>query len=906
MVKRHYQISIFAPLMRLLGKFISIFSSMHCFTTGIAIIFIFFITNTGFSQVKSVPIIDTLAIKDSANITGALKLSDTAKKSPATDSSARSELERTLGIRISKDALPSIVQANAEDSSVIDMKTNISHLYGKVQVNYEDMQVNHGQVLFDQSANKVTAAPSVNTANDTGILKKGSFTQGKEKFTYDSMQYNFKSKRAIVRNVQTQYGEGYVHSEQIKRNADQVIYGSHSVYTTCALDTPHFGIVAYRIKVIPEKLIVSGPANINIMGVPTPLFLPFALFPVSQKQKSGFVIPTYSVEQARGLGLLNGGYYFYLNDHVDLLAQTNIYTKGSYAVSAVSNYSNIYRYRGGFNFSYAFNKTGEAFEPGASTQKDFMLNWRHASDAKARPGVTFNSSVQIGTSSFYSNNSYDPNQIQQNQYQSNITYSKTWQDKPFGLTVSALHSQNTLTKEIDITLPAVNFHVTQFNPFASKHSVGTHWYDKITASYTVDMINKGVFFDSTFSLTNLALSNFQSGIHHSVPVSASYTVLRYINMSFNVSYNEYWLTQKDRKEYSATDSKIDTQTNYGFYTARDYNAGVNFSTRIYGMKLFKKGTLRGIRHVITPTVGFSYHPDFSSSPYNYYYRTQLDTSTTSYLQSYYAASPIGSPIAGRAGLVNLGVGNNLQIKVRSGKDTVTGLKNITLIDGLSLNTSYNLAVDSFRWSNIAVGFRTNVLDKINISSSASYDPYAFDYNTGLRLKQTLAETGQGIARFRQANLSLGANFHSKPVGGKNSPTNSEEYARIMRNAGYNEYVDFNIPWSLNVSYTLDANKNYAYYTRKDTLVLSHNLTFQGELQLTARWKVSVNSGYNFTYKQLTLTSIDVFRDLHCWAMHLQTFPFGPRKSYNFTLNVKAAILQDLKLMRRRDYRDTPL
>lgn len=902
--------------MRLHGKFISIFSSIHCFTLGVTAIFIFFLTNTSYSQVIDIKTGDTLKVNDSANINAKPKITDTARLIISTDSSRKDQtadtntkrrLEKQLGVRISKDALPSVVTAVADDSATMDMSHNISHLYGKVQVNYEDMQVNHGQIVYDQAANKVVAAPSVDASLDTGILKKGTFTQGKEKFAYDSMQYNFKSKRAIVRNVQTQYGEGYMHSEQIKRNPDQVIYGTHSIYTTCALDTPHFGIVASRIKVVPDKLIVSGPANIYIMGVPTPLFIPFALFPISQKQKSGFVIPTYTIEQARGLGLLNGGYYFYLNDHIDLLAQTNIYTKGSYAISAVSNYGNIYHYRGGFTVSYAYNKTGEDFEPGASTKKDFIINWRHASDAKARPGSTFNASVQLGTSTFYSNNSYDPNQILQNQYSSNISYSKTWQNKPFGFTISALHSQNTTTKEIDVTIPAVNFHVTQVNPFTSKKRIRAKWYDKVTFSYTADLLNKAVFYDSTFNPSKFSSSNFQSGIRQTIPVSASYNIFRYINMSFTANYNEYWLTEKLERGYSATDSKIDTIRNNGFYTARDYSAGVNFSTRIYGMKLFKKGGLRGIRHVVTPSVGLSYHPDFSSNPYGYYYQARLDTTYNYYQQSYFVTSPIGQPVAGKAGLINFGVGNNLQIKVRNGSDTTgSGLKNVTLIDGLSFNGSYNMAVDSFNWSNMGVAFRTNILDKINISSTASYDPYAVDYNTGRRLPQTRAELGEGFLKFRTASASLGANFHSKPAGGAGNPTNSEEYARIMRNAGYNEYVDFNIPWSVNINYTLNANNAYTPWSKRDSLQLTHNFTMQGELQVTPRWKLSVNTGYNFTYKQLSLTSIDIFRDLHCWAMHLQTFPFGPRKSYNFTLNVKAAVLQDLKLMRRRDYRDTPL
>ena len=377
-------------------------------------------------------------------------------------------------------------------------------------------------------------------------------------------------------------------------------------------------------------------------------------------------------------------------------------------------------------------------------------------------------------------------------------------------------------------------------------------------------------------------------------------------MSFSMSYNEYWITDQLHVAYNPLEQKIDSVEKNGFYAARDFNTGVNFTTRIYGMKLFKNGKLRGIRHVITPSVGFNYHPDFGANPFNYYYRTHLDSTSTYSYQTPFVNSIVGVPPLGKAGSINFGFNNNLQIKVRSAKDTVTGTRNVSLIDALSFTTSYNIAADSFNWSNINAAFSTNVMDKVNISSSATFDPYAFDYNTGRRLPQTMEEMGFGLARFTGANVSLGSNFHSKPRGGANSPTNSQEYNRIMRNAGYNEYVDFNIPWSLNTSYTLSASKTYSAYSKRDTLVLSHNLTFQGELQVTPRWKVSMNSGYNFTMHQLTLTSIDVFRDLHCWAMHMQAVPFGPRKSYNFTLNVKAAVLQDLKIMRRRDFRDTPL
>ncbi len=903
------------------GKFIPKFLSMHCFTYCIATIFIFFITNNAYCQSDKGRTINTLNTgNDSIKISTPVKPADSLKINLANasdslkkdslavgDSSKRSQLEKELGIKISKDALPSVVKATAQDSLIMDMQTNLFYLYGNAQVNYEDLQLNAGQIVYQQSSNIVSAAP-YEAVKDTGASKQ-TFTQGKEKFTYDSLQYSFKSKRAIVRNVHSQYGEGYVYSEQVKRNPDQSIYGSHSVYTTCALDTPHFGILAKKIKVVPGKVIVSGPANLCIEGVPTPLWLPFGIFPVSDKQKSGFVIPTYTIEQQRGLGLLNGGYYWYANDHIDFLTQANVFTKGSYSFSEITDYNSLYHYKGLFSLSYAYNKTGETFEPGATVQKDFMINWRHQSDAKSIPGQSFNASVQVGTSSFYSNNSYDLGQILQNQYQSNISYAKNWTGSPFGLTISALHNQNTQSHQVNVTLPQINFHVTQINPFQRKNATGKpKWYDKITASYTVDMLNRTSFYDSVFRISKLALNDFQTGLHHSVPISAAYTILKYINMSFNVNYNEYWVTDKLYQRYDSLTNRIDTNDNHGFYTSRDFNAGVSFSTRIYGMKLFKHSALRGIRHVLTPSVGLTYHPDFAASPFNYYYRTRLD-STNNYqnyvYQSPYVTSIVGSPPIGKAGQVNFGVNNNLQIKVRSAKDTVTGYKNITLIDALGATMSYNPAVDSFQWSNIGVNFRTNVLDKINISSNANFDPYAFDYDKGRRIKETMEDKGFGIARFSSANVSVGSNFHSKPIGGTDNPTNSEEYGRIMRNAGYNDYVDFNIPWSFNFSYSLSANNQYSYFSKRDTTILSQTLTFQGELQITKRWKLNLSSGYNFDYHEMTLTSLDVYRDLHCWAMHLQTIPFGPRKSFTFTINVKSAILQDLKLMRRRDYRDSP-
>ena len=824
------------------------------------------------------------------------------------DTTARSPLEDSLGIRISADALPAAVVAEAADSAVMDMDQNLFYLYGNARVTYDDLKLEAGRVTFNQNNSLVTAAPLTDTLASSPAPRP-TFTQGAETFSYDSLQYNFRSRRALVRNARTQYGEGFVFSQQVKRNPDQSIYGYQSLYTTCALDTPHFGIRAQKIKVIPNRVIASGPANIEIEHVPTPVVLPFGLFPISQTQRSGFRLPTYTFENQRGLGLTNGGYYFHLSEYLDLLLQTNIYTKGSYSLSGLSSYVNRYRFSGMMSAAYAFNKTGETYEPGASIQKDFNIQWRHQTDPKARPGVSFNASVNVGTSTFFANNSYETNQILNNQFQSNITFSKNWVGKPYNLTVSARHSQNTQSRQVDVTLPELNFYISQFNPFQRKNSMGSRWYEKITASYTVNATNQTSFTDTAFGLDILSFNRFRNGVKHSIPVSASYTVARFINLSMSANYNEYWLTQQIYRYYNQDAQELDTISRRGFFTGRDFQASMQLSTRIYGLKTFRRGRLAGIRHVLTPNVGLSYTPDYARAPFNYYYRTLLGPAAAYQYLSAFEGSAVGVPGYNQAGdfasLLNFGLNNNLQIKTRSSKDTVTGTRNITLIDALSFTGSYNLAADSFKWSPLAISFRTNIANILNLSGGAIFSPYTIDRSTGRNLPQTTMAAGEGLARFNTANVALSASFRSRQRSGNESrATAGNDYQRLMHyGGGYNDYVDFNIPWSLNVSYALTVNNRLAVLSGADSLAYSQNLMFNGDFNLTPRWKIGFSSGYDFEQGRMTFTSIDIYRDLHCWEMRLNTIPFGPRKSYNFTLNVKASILQDLRLLRRRDFRD---
>lgn len=880
------------------GKFISKSGCFNKLPLCLAVIMLYLWADKAVAQGRNTAA-DATKIKQSATVDSTQML-----KNGKSDSAAKANDPEALGIKISKDGLPSKITATATDSALMDLSHNVFYLYGDAKVDYEDLKLSAGKIRYDQSSNVVTAAPII----DTGTKRQvPTFFQGSEKFTYDSLQYNFKTQRAIVRNARSQYGEGFVHSTQIKRNADQSLYGFRSVYTTCALEQPHFGIRARKIKIIPGKVIATGAANLEIEGVPTPLYLPFGLFPVSEKHRSGFILPSYTIEQNRGLGITRGGYYFYLNDYADLQVQADVFTKGSWAGYLNSRYINKYHYNGNIGLSYALNKTGESYDPTATITRDFAFVWQHQKDAKSMPGVNFNANVNILSNTFYSNNSYNPNQILQNQYSSNITFSKVWQNTPYSLTASVTHNQNVSTGLVNFTLPDVTFYVASQNVFKRKNPVGSpKWYENITVGYTAHGLNRVSFYDS--SLDKIGTSDFSNGLMHSIPVSASYSVFRFIKMSLNAGYNEYWYTQSLYRSYNDATGKIDSVLKRGFYSARDFNANIQLNTRIYGTVFFKKGNLRGIRHMITPTVGFAYRPDFASDPFNYYYRTRLDTSRNTTLLSPYEGAVIGVPPSGKAGNITMGLNNNLQIKVRSSKDTVTGFRNIVIFDELSVNTSYNLAVDSFNWSSIELAARTNVADRVSLRATASFDPYRYDYVNMRRTAETMYGHGSGIGRLTNASVMATASLRSTLKSNYQPPANvnnnaDDDYSRLMRNNGYLNYVDFNVPWNLSVTYSLGLTRTPSSYSRSDTSIINQNVTLGGDFNLTPRWKLAFSTGYDFTFKEFSLTNFQIYRDLHCWEMRFDVYPFGPRQSFTFTLNVKAQVLHDLRLLRRRDFRD---
>jgi hypothetical protein len=859
-----------------------IFCSNRIKSISFLVIFMLFLNTLTSAQVVKISYADSTKI-----IQDSLKNKDTSLNN--------------LNIPISSDKLESEVKYQAKDSLVYDAINKKLMLYTNAEISFEDIKVTADYIEYLQDSSLLTALEIVTTTDDTSKVKPR-INQGQESSTFSALYFNFKSKRALVENAYSQYGEGYILSSQVKRNNDNSINGYGNIYTTCNDPHPHFGIAAKKIKIIPNKVAVSGPANLVIEEIPTPLYLPFGLFPLKQGQRSGFKLPTYDMSDNLGFGLREGGYYFAISDHVDLLALADVYALGTWRAGIVSNYIYKYRFNGNFSLNYAYNKIGESYEPGNQISRNFFLTWSHAINPNVMPGSNFSANVNVGSSKYQTNNTYDANLYLNNNYSSNISYSKTWKDKPFNFSAALRHTQNTQTRLVQLTLPELNFSVNQVFPFQfRKDVIKPKWYEKIGASYQFSALNRLDFYDSTFNLSKLQMDDFQNGFKHSIPINASYNLLKFFNLTFGASYNEYWYTQKMLKQYNFTEGNLDTNKQTGFFTARDFNLSSAVSTRIYGIKLFKQGAIRGIRHVLTPAVRFSYRPDFGRGIFNYYYNSFVDKNYTNQRLSYFEGALLGLPPDGKVAGVGFDLGNTLQLKVRSKKDTINGTRKVSLIDGLNIATFYNMAVDSFRWSNLAITYRNTLFENINISGGMSYSLYAIDKPTGRVTPEfEYSKTGK-LMRFDRANVAIGASLPVKKNRNAMNTASEEQVQAIGRN--YSGYADFNIPWSLNVNYSININKDFLVAKQKDTLRLTQDINFFGDINLTTKWKIGIRSGYDFATKKISFTTFDIYRDLHCWEMRLNLIPFGFRKSYNFALNVKSSVLQDLKLVRRRDFRD---
>lgn len=817
----------------------------------------------------------------------------------------------------SRSAIDAKVDYKAVDSISFNIREQKVFLYNKAVIDYEDIQLKAARVEINFKKSIVSAKG----VNDTTGKEIGTpeFKQASQTFRSKTINYNYKSRKGLISNVITKEGEGYLHGTTVKKLSNGEMDIKNGSYTTCSLDEPHFEIKFTRAKVIPGNKIITGPAYMAIESVPLPVGLPFGMFPNKKGQSSGILIPTYGEAATRGFYLENGGYYWGISDYMDLKLVGDVYSRGSWALKPTFNYRKRYRYNGSFNFSYAINVDGEKGSLNYVRNRDFRVTWSHRQDPKARPNSVFAASVNAGSSKF---DRYNPAVMADhlsNQLSSSISYDVTLGPN-YRLSTAARHSQNTTNKTINITLPEVSFSANQFYPFRSKTTMGRRkWYEDISVKYNMNARNELNTFDSLLFRPE-SLKQFKNGMQHTIPVSSSVKVLKYFTMTNSVNYTERWYTQYLNNTWIANPTyvgndtinpHIQTDTLNGFKAARDYSFNSNVTTTVYGMVQFKKGPLRAIRHVMNPSAGFSMRPDFGSEKLGYYKTVQKDTlgNTLKYSIFNYGSysSLYGTPPIGKSGNLNFGLNNNLEIKVRSLKDTITGTRKLKIIESLRLAISYNIAADSLNWSPLSVSGNTTLFKNFRIQYSGSFDPYVKD-TSGIRLNQFEWDVNHRLFRPENSNWNLGFNWNLNSQDKKKTKTpdaslgTQGEIAEVMENP--EGFIDWNNPWSLNFSYTLNYIGSYNPYLRNRTNKIVQTLGISGDLNITPKWKISVSSGYDFENHKRSITSLSVHRDLHCWEMRFNWIPDGYLRSWNFQLNIKSALLQDLKLKKKKDFRDS--
>ena len=779
----------------------------------------------------------------------------------------------------------------AEDSLKLSIDGKKAFLYGNAKIEYQKTTITASYIEINWDKNTIYASFTTDSAKSKiGIPV---FTEENESFKAEEMTYNFKTKKCSVKKITTKEGEGYILGKTVKKVSDDVFYLHKGDYTTCDAEKPHFSIRANKIKIIPGKKIITGPAYLSFFRIPTPLIFPFGYFPNNDKKSSGLIIPSYGESANMGFFLKDGGYYLTLSEKMDLSLKSDIYTQGSWNVKSHLRYNNRYKYNGNFNLSYGNMKNSYVGFPDYSEKKDFNIKWSHKQDQKANPSLTFSANVEAGSSTYHRNNSYDDNEYLKNTMSSNINLSKSWNDGFFNnLNLSLRHSQNTSNKNISLTLPDVSLNSKRVYPLKLiGNSAKTQWYDKISIQYGMNTKNTISTTDSLLFTKN-SLSKFRNGMTHNIPISSSIKVLKYFTLTPSFNLTERWYLNRIEKTWNSNDSTLTTDTISKFTRAHDYNLSTGLNTKIYGLVEFKKSKIAGIRHVMSPNISFTYNPDFSDEKYDYYKTVQINENGETQNYSIMENGIYGSPSNRESGTINFSLGNILDMKIRNNKDTVETFKKIKLIESLGISSSYNIFSDSLNFSNIRLNARTRLLNILDITFSSDYDPYVTNTDRTNRINQFELSTNKRLARLKSFTTSIGLSINDKSFSADKDENNDEKKEE-------DENRDFYaIPWDLSANYSLTYDKGHNIAAFADT---TQSLTFSGNLKITKNWKIGFRSGYDFDEKELTYSSVDIYRDLHCWEMLFHWIPLGYHQSYTLTIRVKAAALRDLKYEKKKDW-----
>ncbi len=872
---------------------------------------------------------DSLSLSDSlARPVDSLSLPDSLRYDTLTYKTRRFTPKR------SNSAIETKVICSASDSSYRDMNQKKIFYYGNAEAKYDDITLKADYLEFDLETSTCTARGVPDSLGK--IQGRPVFTQGESTFEALEMQYNFKTKKGIITKVWTEEQGGYLHGERIKRMDDNTINIRSGGYTTCDLkEHPHYQFRFTKAKVIPDDKIVTGPIYMTIEDVPLPLALPFSMIPNTKGKKSGLIIPTYGESANRGFYLENGGYYWAINDNYDLQILGDIYTRGSWGIKPTFRYNRRYKHSGSMALGFAVNKIGTKGAADYQESTDFKIQWTHKQDTKAHPRRNFSANVNIVSSNFNKYNATTTTEQLSNTFQSSIAYQTNFAGKVY-LTLNANHSQNTLTRQVTASLPELTLNVNTFYPLKNVGKVGKkHWYQSLSMGYTMKgkvyvndvdtVLFKGFTDDFGSWARNMVHDHAQMGINHTVPISATIKLLKHFSWTNSLTLNDYMYFNHFEKQWiHDTDSTghLQTDTIFGFRNLVDFSASSTLTTKLYGMLNFAKGPIRAIRHVITPNIGFTYRPNFGDPKWGVY-GSYIDGNGTEQIYNKFDRALYGSPSQTQQGLLTYNIGNNLEIKVPSRSDTITGVKKIPILESFSISGNYDVTKDSVNFSPISVSGRTTLFKKLGINYSSSWDPYAAD-SLGRRINRfeivdndrLFRKTGSSW-RF-SLSYSFNQNDLKKLQGKKGSQALRDEINENARKSNMfdpdelneilgnpNAYIDWTTPWSLSVSYNLTYTTSIAYaaFMGIATNTHVHTIGLNGDISITPKWKVTFSTGWDFINNNITYTNISVYRDLHCWEMRFNWIPIGSYKSWNFTINVKAQALKDLKYEKKKDYRD---
>jgi lipopolysaccharide assembly outer membrane protein LptD (OstA) len=861
-----------------------------------------------FSQENKLFTDTTLVYKDSL-------VADTTKKIRKTSSSAISQqiIHTAIGYR---------------KNDFVNKKV---YLVKDAKIIYGDITLTADSIVMNMESGAVFA---IGRRDSTGkIVGSPVFKEGTEEFGSKELTYNFKTKIAIIKHIVTKQEGGILNSETTKRMADESLNINRSIYTTCEAPEPHYGVWLNKAKVYPAKKIISGPAYLVLEGVPLPIILPFMYFPIQKSRAAGIIVPRYGQEQQRGYYISGGGYYFPINNYIDLTLLGDLYANGTWMLNTRSTYRKSYKYSGSLSVSYAKNINGHKGLSDYNKSTNYRIDWTYRQDAKARPNSSFNATVNMSSSLYDKNNSYNVSDHVNTQRASSISYSKIWVGTPFNFSMSVNHSQNVRNKTVDLNLPKIDFNVGRIYPLKSKYSTGpSKWYQEIQFQYTAS-VNNSIHTTDSLLFTSAVWKNMQSGFKHSAPLS--FLIRPFKKSTFSISpqimYSGVMYTQKihrewkthyfDRNSAKYVDTLV-TDTTRGVFYGQSVNPSISasYSPQIFGLYQFTnpESRLRAIRHVIRPSIGFSFIPVLKGLTTDMYRSVQKDSTGRMGVYSIFEGGIFGTPSASsRSGNLSFSLTNILEAKVIPKNDTTGKPKNTKIIENFGISTSYNIFADSLNWSPVAMSFRTILLDKINIAANSTFSLYglnkyggsigtfyftqtkklmrlvnlntSLDFDLGALLKS--GKAGKQQSTSAQTNTPDGL---TNPVNNYDGQQNQNTGNLPLEDKGY---AKFDVPWSLKVAY------NFIYTPTINKPVISQTMSLAGSLSLTKKMQINYQTGYDFARKEITMTSISITRDLHCWDMSLQWIPSGYLKSWSFLIKVKASVLGDLKYERRKDFHD---